>query len=161
MRPLKPAVGRWEYELQNIKSGIKIMTRNQKTWTRSTKKPVKMSVPDRIMEQVSRAGQLLISDELRAKYVKPIPENSHFNYIVDLFTKWYRTYFYFGARYACPGPNAIKPFFNVNFARMEYVGASRFHLSYKRHTGQWFELYQNLTLDQCIQYIRQEPNLQP
>lgn len=96
--PLFATVDRWEYELLNVELGIEIMTRNQKIWTQSTKKYVKMSVPDRIMEQVSRTGQLLISDELRAKYVNPAPENPHFNYIVDLFTKWHRTYFYFGAR---------------------------------------------------------------
>ncbi|MBT8369205.1 MAG: hypothetical protein KJP23_31310 [Deltaproteobacteria bacterium] len=30
-----------------------------------------------------------------------------------------------------------------------------------RHTGQWFEVYQNLSSDECLEHIRAEPSFQP
>ncbi len=146
---------------QNEATEERQMTRKQKTWVYSPKKPIKHSVPDRIKTEVAHAGEKLVSDELRSKHVKPPPQKPQFNYIVDIFTKWYRNYFYFCAKYACPGPNAMAPFFDANFARMEYAGGNRFHLSYMRHTGQWFEVYRDLSLSECLCHIRQEPNFQP
>jgi hypothetical protein len=137
------------------------MTRSKKTWVYSQEKPKKPSIPERIKTEVSHAGEKLVSDELRPMHVKPPPQKPQFNYIVDIFAKWYRNYFYFVAKYACPGPNAMSPYFNANFARMEYAGSSRFHLSYMRHTGQWFEVYRDLSLSDCLHHIVQEPHFQP
>jgi hypothetical protein len=30
-----------------------------------------------------------------------------------------------------------------------------------RHRGKWWEVYQNLTLDQCLKAIREDPIFQP
>ena len=37
----------------------------------------------------------------------------------------------------------------------------RFHLSYMRYTGQWIQLYTDLTVDECIEAIRDEPYFFP
>jgi len=34
----------------------------------------------------------------------------------------------------------------------------RFNLSYFRHTGQWLELYQRLSLQECLARIDGDPN---
>ncbi len=65
--------------------------------------------------------------------------------------------FNFCSTYACPGPNAISPSFESKFARMEYVGNSRFNLSFLRHTGKWVELFTGLTLDECLKAVREDP----
>ena len=137
------------------------MTRKQKTWVYSPKNTAKFSVPDRIKTEVANAGEKLVSDGLGRRMSNRRPKSPQFNYIVDIFTKWYRNYFYFVAKYACPGPNAMVPFFDDKFARIEYAGTNRFHLSYMRHTGQWFEVYRDLSLSECLSHIRQEPNFQP
>jgi hypothetical protein len=137
------------------------MARKQKTWTSSPKKPAKLSISEQIKAEVVQAGDKLVSDELRPRYVKPPPQHPQFNYIIDIFTKWYRNCFYFCAKYACPGPYAISPFFDEMFARMEYAGNNQFHLSYMRHTGQWFEIHQNLSLIECLNKIGEEPDFQP
>jgi hypothetical protein len=86
-------------------------------------------------------------------------------YIVDIYTKWQRSYFYFCAKYASPGPNALSPFFEVRFARLEYVGGlgrqSRFNMAYMRHTGKWFEIRQVLSLDQCLAEVKDGGPFQP
>jgi hypothetical protein len=65
------------------------------------------------------------------------PENPQFNYIVDMYGKWYHRYFYFCATYCVPGPNATVPSFEAKFARMEYAGNNRFHLALPAPSGIW------------------------
>ena len=64
--------------------------------------------------------------------------------------------FYFSAEYRVAGPNPIQPSFEAMFARMQFAGNQRFHLSYMRYTGQWIQLYTDLTVDECIEASRDE-----
>ena len=137
------------------------MTRKQTKWGYFPQKPPKPKLPDQIKAEVAHAAEKLISDGLRPTHVKPPPQEDKFNYVVEILTKWHGNYFYFIAKYACPGPNALSPFFDTKFARMEYAGDNRFHLSYMRHTGQWVELYQDLPLGECLNRIAQEPYFLP
>lgn len=102
-----------------------------KTWVYSPPKP---KVPDAVKVELKTKARELIDAVLKPEHVKPPPKNAKWNYIVDLYTKWHRNYFYFCAKYACSGPNALSPFFNTGFARLEYVGnvrrQSRFNISY-------------------------------
>ena len=45
----------------------------------------------------------------------------------------------------------------MKFARLEYVEGNRFNLSYMRHTGEWIEVYPDLSLDQCLATIKDDP----
>ncbi|WP_456320635.1 MULTISPECIES: DUF3024 domain-containing protein [Nostocales] len=83
------------------------------------------------------------------------------NYIVDVFGKWYRNYFYFCSIYNCPGKNAISPSFEFRFARLEYTKSNCFNIAYMRHTGQWWEILQGLSLEESLSEIRTNPLLQP
>lgn len=79
-------------------------------WIYSPPRLPKPKVPDDLKAEVTeRAGQLI--EELKKLHIKKPPKGYKWNYIVDLSTKWFRSYFYFCAKYACPGPNAISPFF--------------------------------------------------
>jgi hypothetical protein len=40
---------------------------------------------------------------------------------------------------------------------MQFAGQQRFHLSYMRYTEKWLQLYTDLTVDECIESIRDEP----
>ena len=44
---------------------------------------------------------------------------------------------------------------------MEYVGDGKFALSFQRHTGQWVELYDALTVDECLNAIKDDPCFVP
>jgi hypothetical protein len=41
------------------------------------------------------------------------------------------------------------------------VGDQRFNVAFMRHTGQWVELEQGLTMAQCFQSLREESFYQP
>jgi hypothetical protein len=133
----------------------------KKTWVYNLKKKPRPKVPDSVKAELKQKADSLIQNVLKPEYIKPPPEDSTFNYIVDIFSKWYRGYFYFCSTYNCPGPTAISPSFNDNFARLEYVGRDKFNLAYMRHTGQWFEIGLDLSLQECLDEIEKGHHFTP
>jgi len=142
----------------------------QRVWVRDTSPegpperlpaPVAKDLTPLRKAEFQRQADALVAQELRPAAVRPPPAEPQFNYLVDLFTKWHGRNFYFMARYACPGPNALSPQFETGFARLEWVGENRFNLAYFRHTGKWWELRRGLTFAECLAAIREEPLLQP
>jgi hypothetical protein len=131
-------------------------------WVYSPPKPKGTDVAK--VELEAKATEL-INTVLKPEHVKPPPKNAKWNYIVDIYTKWHSNYFYFCAKYACPSPNAMSPYFETAFARLEYSGGvggqSRFNLSYMRHTGKWWEIRHGLSLEQCLAEIREGGLFQP
>jgi hypothetical protein len=118
-------------------------------------------VPEHVKVELEQKANTLVETALKPAHVKPPPEDARFNYIVDIYTKWYRNYFYFCAKYHVPGPDAIEPSFEAKFARMEYTGNDRFALSFMRYTKQWVELYIDLSMDECLSAIQDEPFFTP
>jgi hypothetical protein len=109
-------------------------------------------VPPGIKQEVQRRAQTLIDSTLKPR-VPPPPKKAHFNYLVDIYTRWRGPFFYFCSQYRSPGPRALSPFFESKFARLQYAGDERFNLAYFRHTGQWWEVAQLLSLDECLSRI--------
>lgn len=137
------------------------MSTSRYQWGYSPKKPEPPKAPEALKHKVETEANALIESVLRPQYVQPPPEDPQFNYIVDLSTKWYRSYFYFCSRRAVPGPNAIEPFFDAKFARLEYIGSDRFSLSAMRHNGQWMVIFPDLSLDECLTAVRDDPWFHP
>jgi hypothetical protein len=86
--------------------------------------------------EVTTKANELIETVLKLRYIQPPPENPQFNYIGDIYGKWYRKAFYFIAEYRVADPNPLVPNFEAKFARMQYAESRRFHFSYMRYTGQ-------------------------
>ena len=120
------------------------------------KKP-KTSVPGTLKDELNTKARQLIETVLKPKHVQPPPKEAQFNYITDITTKWLGSKCYFISIYACPSPNAISPTFETKFARMKYLGDGKFALAFLRHTGQWVELHEGVTVDECMAAIRDDP----
>jgi hypothetical protein len=135
------------------------MAKRHKAMTWAITKP--SGVPAAVKDMLSARAHKLVDSELKPKHVQPPPRNPRFNYIIDLSTRWHGRFFYFVSKYASPGPNALSPFFEADFARLEYQRDGRFSLAYMRHTGQWWQVYTDLTLTQALNIIREEPLFQP
>jgi len=133
----------------------------KKMWVYSPSKPPKPKVPESVKSDLKKKADKLIETVMKPQYVKEPPKDMVFNYIVDIFSKWYRNYFYFGAKYNCPSPNAISPSFESKFARMEYLENGNFNLSYMRHTQQWWEIYSDLPMDECLKLIEEGGQFMP
>lgn len=134
------------------------MAKNQKKWMYSPSNP---KPHESIKDTVKAKADELVNTILKPYQIKPPSEDMAFNYVVDIYTKWYRNYLYFCATYANPRPNAIAAHFETKFARLEYVEENRYHLSYMRHTGQWLNVYQDLSLDECLNAISDDPLFTP
>ena len=134
---------------------------SSKGWFPVSPKVTKPKVPDDVKELLQRKANYLIENDLKPKHLKPEPKDNDFNYLVEIFSKWYRNYFYFCGKYNCPSPRAIFPSFETKFARMEYTNDGTYNLSYMRYTGQWWEIYNNLELEQCLEIISKEPYFIP
>jgi hypothetical protein len=73
----------------------------------------------------------------------------------------YHSYFYFCAHYIVAGPYATAPSFEAKFARLTYLGGQRFSLAAMRYTEEWIEISSELTLDECLAAVRDDPWFQP
>ena len=119
------------------------------------------SVPENVKEQVTAKAVEIIETLFKPKYLKPPPKDASFNYIIDINTKWRKNCLYFVARYACPGPNALSPFFEDSFTRLEYMKNGRFNLAYMRHTGKWWVLFEDLPMDEAFADVREQVLFHP
>jgi len=137
------------------------MMAGRKQWVYKPKKPAKPKVSKQVKAAVQEKAEELVQSFLKPTFIKEPPEDNEWNYIVDIDTRWYGNYFYFCAKYRSPSPYALSGYFEERFARLEYVGENKFNLSYKRHTEQWWEVDQELTLEECLERIQIDPLFQP
>lgn len=110
-------------------------------------------------EKRSLVGQAesFIQTFYRPTFVKPPTKNGQFNYAVDFSARWHGSCLLFTAKYACPGPDALTPFFEHNFARLGYFDRDRYNLWVRRHNDQWLVIARDLTLDACFAEMRTNP----
>lgn len=133
------------------------MAGNRKMWVYAPSKLPKAAVPASVKMAMESKAKELIETILKPRHVKPPPKKPKFNYITDISTRWHSGYFYFVSTYACPGPNALSPTFETNFARMKHLGGGRFSLAFMRHTGQWVPLDTGMSVERCLASIRDDP----
>ena len=93
--------------------------------------------------------------------LKSIQPDKRYNYVVDIYSKWYRHYFYFCMLYQADFPNRIKDNFEVKYLRMECISNDKCNLSYFRHTNQWLIIAENITFETCSGFINDMSILQP
>ncbi len=122
---------------------------------------IKLKVPDATKAILSEKANTLIENVIKPDHIAPPPTDNDFNYLVDVYSKWYRNYFYFCSTYNCPHPNAIAPSFDIKWARMEYVGNDKFNVSYMRHTEKWAQVYQGISMRDALTSITEEPYFSP
>ncbi len=129
----------------------------RKSWMFAPKKAKNKSVPEQVKGALKARADDFVASKLKPLHVEEGDAGKEFSYITDITTRWRGSYFYFCATYQCVGAGCISSTFETKFARMEYVGNNRFNLSYMRHTGQWIEIFQDITLDEALQEIADQP----
>ena len=133
----------------------------RKQWVVSSSPHVKAKVTDAIKMELTDNANALIENVIKPNHISPPPTDNDFNYLVDVYSKWYRNYFYFCSTYNCPSPNATAPSFDIKWARMEFVGNNKFNVSYMRHTEKWAEVFQELSMIDSLKAIAEEPYFAP
>lgn len=121
----------------------------------------KMDATESSKRLVKERSDEFLDSTLKEKMIAEQEEFGRDFRIVDLFTKWRGDFLYFKARLEWKHPDAIPPIFEEGFARLEYVDEDSYNLSYLRHTGKWWEVHRDLTLEQCLYKISKERTFRP
>jgi hypothetical protein len=111
-------------------------------WVQETPKPTMTP----ILKATVEAGFLSALQKLRETYVLPENEENdamYFKYPVDIYYKWHKNYFYLCVKYKNLHPQAIEPYYEDKFVRVECHSSTNFTLSYFRHTEQWATCFYN------------------
>jgi hypothetical protein len=92
-----------------------------------------------------------------------LPKNppTEFNYPIAFSGKWLGNKYRFLTRYRSDDPRSIRKEFDAPFARLDYVSPDVFDLFWHRHTGQWFCIFQHVSLEQGLRLIESEPYFMP
>ena len=67
------------------------MANRKRQWVYVAPKPVKPQVPDSVKTSLKEQADEIITNILKPKYIKKPPTNNDFNYLVEIYSKWYRT----------------------------------------------------------------------
>jgi hypothetical protein len=130
----------------------------KKVWMWVPPKPEKIAAPENekvVLEAIFKS----FLEKMKPQWIQP--PRKDFGYVSDVYGKWYRNYYYFCALYRYEDPSFISPEREIKFARLEYAGPGHFHLSYFRHTGQWFQVFENLPLEECLDQVANNPIFMP
>jgi hypothetical protein len=92
------------------------MAKRLRTWVFSLKSLPKPAVPEDFKALVQDKATVLVEEFLKPQFIKPPPKKCRWNYLIDIHSKWHRSFFYFIATYRSRGPTAIKPTFEASFA---------------------------------------------
>ncbi len=103
---------------------------------------------------------LPLIEKFKSKYVSVNP-NKEFNYLVDIYIKWYQDNLYFCGKYKSESQNRVVDEFEETFVRLKILNKDNFEISYIRHTGKWFSIAFGLTLKECLEMIEDTPTLHP
>jgi hypothetical protein len=109
---------------------------------------------------VTLACKRFIDEVLKPRFLPEILP-TEFNYPIDIYGKWHGNKYRFITRYRSDDPSSYAPEFEAAFARLEYLSRDRFDLSWHRHTGEWFCLFERLSLTDAFQLIESMPHFAP
>ncbi len=118
--------------------------------------PPKCKLPKSEKQRLQAEADRFVA-EFYQPIIKPAPEPPVGNYIVGFSTKWHGPYLQFIARYDCPGPNALYPFFLTAFARLGYFHADSWNIWARLSNDEWMIINSRLTLYQCFDEMRTNP----
>jgi hypothetical protein len=92
---------------------------------------------------------------LKKKHVaEPNPD---FGYTINIFGKWFRSYYYFIQTMRYDNPSFLQKEQDFKFARLEFFSPTAFGLSYMRLNDEWFMLYNNISLDEALEAVKEDP----
>ncbi len=90
---------------------------------------------------------------------------TEFNYPVGIHGRWHGGKYRFIQRLCSGFPDNLGEEFDAPFARLDHDehshGEVRFHVMWHRHTGQWFQMFSSLTLEEALATIEENTMLHP
>ena len=91
----------------------------------------------------------------------PTIRPTQFNYPVDIQGKWQGNKYRFVQRYRSGFNDNRGEEFDAPFVRLDWLGPDCFDVQWHRHTGQWWRVHQNLTLQAALNAMISNGGLHP
>ena len=136
------------------------MKKSPKAWRVKPKKSL-LAMPSEAEKKEVASFFAPLIESFKKNYIKT-ERNPHIDiYTIDIYTKWYRNSFYFCELSKSESPYRIKDEFESKFLKLQYISENQFELFYSRHTGQWFLVARNVTLEACQEMILANPVYHP
>jgi hypothetical protein len=105
-----------------------------------------------------------IAETLKPRFL-PTIRVAEFNYAIDIFGKWRGDKYSFITRWRSGHAHNLGDERDSAFTRLDYleesVAETRFDIMWHRHTGQWFRLFEAVTLDEALRLMESEELLWP
>lgn len=122
------------------------------------------ALTDEEKAMIAARCQRFITDTLKPRFL-PAIRPTQFNYPIDISGRWRGSKFSFITRYRSGFAENAGREFDSAFTRLDHVeeitAGLRFNVMWHRHTGQWFRLYHNVTLDKALDLIATDELLWP
>jgi hypothetical protein len=109
---------------------------------------------------IAAACDRFIAEVLKPRFLPEIRPND-FNYPIAIYGKWHGSKYRFMTRYRSDDPRSYQSEFEAPFARLAYIDRDRFDLSWHRHTGAWFCLFEDRSLKEALHLIESDGHFQP
>jgi hypothetical protein len=109
---------------------------------------------------ITAACEKFIADVLKPRFLPEI-RPTQFNYPIAIYGKWHSNKYRFITRFRSDDPRSYEREFEAPFARLEYLSRNRFDLSYHRHTGEWFCLFERVSLAEALDLIANDSHFRP
>ena len=110
-------------------------------------------------DKIENQCQPLI-EKFKSLYILKDPDNN-FNYLIDIYLKWYRDHLYFCGKIKSQTSNRSVDEFEEKYVRLKVIKSDCFDLSYMRHTEKWTLVSCDLTLEECLKMIENTPTFHP
>lgn len=124
-------------------------------WVKST-----TNTPEKPSEQEKSVVMTLFEPYVQQlqRALPPLEKPQRFNQAVDVEARWRGSHFTLIAIYkVAPGPYTIRDSFEEGFARLTYKSPGVYDLAYFRHTGKWFTVLYDLSLNDCFERVKSDP----
>lgn len=125
--------------------------KSKKRWVLLPEKNPKI-IPSELEKKIVQDFFQPFVESLKKQYVLKKPDKK-FNYLVDVYSKWYQNYFYLCEKFKSECPSRIVDEYEEKFVRLTYTGKNLFDFSFLRHTGQWHVVATKLTMNECKKEI--------
>ena len=121
-------------------------------------RPAKLSLAEQ--QSIVAACEGFIETVLKPRFL-PAIRPTEYNYPINIHGDWRAGRYRFMQRFRSGMQHNAGFEFDAPFTRIDYKGPDKFDVYWMRHTGQWWQLYWGLTLDEAFRMILEDPNLHP
>jgi hypothetical protein len=132
------------------------MARRQRIWAKVLTPKDKATIAARC--------ERFIAEVLKPRFL-PEVRPTEFNYPIDIRGRWRGSNYSFITRYRSGFPDNLGEEFDAPFTRLDHacghIRDIRLNIMWRRHTGQWWQLYSAVSLEEALRLIETDECLRP